>query len=137
MESIHVRVYKNFINHITKNNIELNNGVDVIKSLVYVTDGFIKLTKEEKKQIIIKTLEDITAGEDGILNTEDDLLSPSVLEGLELLIKSDMIVSTIDLVFEAMHAKIGVTIGYYIYTILSRIFCCCSRKKKENTLLPM
>lgn len=134
MESIHVRVYKSFITHITKNNIELNNGVDVIKSLVYVTDGFIKLTKEEKKQIIIETLEDITAGEDGILNTDDDLLSQSVLEGLELLIKSDMIISTIDLVFETMHAKLGLTIGYYLYNILSRIFC-CSRKKKEDTLL--
>lgn len=134
MESIHKRVYKNFINHVTKNNVSLNNGVDVIKSLVYVTDGFIKLTKEEKKQIIIETLEDITAGADGILNTEDDLLSPTVLEGLELLIKSDMIISTIDLVFETMHAKVGITIGYYLYNILSYIFC-CSRKKKENALL--
>ncbi len=135
MKEICERVYKNFVNHVMKKDMHIETPYDVLKSLVYIVEGFNNLTGEEKKTIVIQTLEDITAGTDGVLGSDDDLIPPHVLQGLELLIKSNMISSTIDLVCEATLAKTGMTITCYIYKILTFIFCCgrwCTPKKEKK-----
>ncbi len=135
MKQICERVYKNFVNHVMKKDMHIETPYDVLKSLVYIVEGFNNLTGEEKKAIVIQTLEDITAGEDGVLGSDDDLIPRHVMDGLELLIRSNMISSTIDLVCEATLAKTGMTITCYFYKILTFIFCCCRPRPKQEKKL--
>lgn len=135
MHSLCERVYKNFVNHVMKKDMHIETPFDVLKSLVYIVEGFNNLTGEEKKAIVIQTIEDITAGSDGILGNNDDLIPLHVLEGLELLIRSNMISATIDLICEATLTKTGITLSCYIYKLLAFIFCTCwcrRIKKKEQ-----
>lgn len=135
MKQICERVYKNFVNHVMKKDIQIDTPYDVLKSLVYIVEGFNNLTGEEKKTIVIQTLQDITAGDDGVLGSDDDLIPRHVMDGLELLIRSNMISSTIDLVCEATLAKTGMTITCYFYKILTFLFCCCRPRPKQEKKL--
>ena len=136
IQPVYRRVYQNFANHVAKKDVVMNDAFDALRSLVYIVDGFGSLSGEENKSIVIQTLEDITAGRDGVLYTEDDLLPRHVLEGLKLLIETNMISATIDLICEATHAKIGFSITWYLCKFTSFLFCgCCKRRKKDQPLL--
>lgn len=124
------RVYNNLLLEISKDDVKIDNTLDIIKSLWFIVNGFINLTQDEKKTIVIHTLNDIAAGKDGILNTEDDIIEPHILYGLNMLIKCDMITSTIDLICEVSQIKTTCTYSMYIYKFFSYILCCgCKRTK--------
>lgn len=123
------------MNHVMKKDIRIDTPFDVLKSLVNIVEGFSNLTGEEKKTIVIQTLEDITAGSDGVLGSDDDLIPRYILDGLELLIRSNMISATIDLVCEATLAKTSMTITCYIYKIFTFFFCCCRLRPKQEKKL--
>jgi hypothetical protein len=137
-EPVYKRVYRNFVQHVTKENVQFNDAFDAIRNLIYVANRFEDLNGEEKKIVIIQTLEDITAGKDGVLYTEDDILPRHVLEGITILIRSNMISSSIDLIYEATAAKAGMSLTCYICRILSLVFCgCCGRKKTTDQYPPL
>jgi len=127
------RVYQHFVSHVTDNKIQVENAIDVVRSIAYIVDGLCNLPLEEKKKLVIETLEDIVAGPDGILYTDDDLLPRHVVEGIEILIRTNIIVSTIELVFELSQAKASVGLVCYIYRMLGFVFTCCCCRKRTKT----
>jgi hypothetical protein len=130
------RVYKNFVKDVTNNRVQVNNAVDVVRSLTSIVDSFSSLDQEGKKKLIIKTLEDIVSGNDGILYTDDDLLPRHVLEGLEVLIRTDVILSIIELAMEITQTKASTGIICYLFRFLSYLLCCpCTRCKKNKSML--
>ena len=73
-DSVYIRAYKNFINHIKNENVEINDAIDLLRSLIFIIEDFRHFSGFEKKELVIKLLEDIAAGNDGILNTDDDVI---------------------------------------------------------------
>jgi hypothetical protein len=126
VESVYIKAYRNFVNHVEKKNVQINNAIDLLKSLILIMEDFGHLTGPEKKLIVIQIIEDIAAGTDGILNTQDDLMSPYILKSLELLIQSNVIPSTIDLICEVTHTKTCCSFLCYF----KQFFCCCLPYKK-------
>lgn len=136
MESVSTRVYRNFVYHITDEDINIDNALDVVKALVYIVDGFGKLSGEQKKRIVIQTLEDISAGPDGVLGTPDDIIPPHVLEAAKALIECNLISDTIDLICEATNAKAGCRVTLWVYRVFTYMLCCkCWPKNKIDPLL--
>jgi hypothetical protein len=136
MKEQHVvsRSYKHFLNSVAKAEVKIENPIDVLKSLWYVIDGFGNMSNEEKKKVLIAAIEDIAAGQDGILNTADDIIPNHVLRGIEIMIECDMITSTIDLICETTHIKTGITFSMYVFQIVSGILCCsCCRKRTKSS----
>lgn len=120
-------VYQHFVNRVVHGHLELNSVFDVLKSFIYILEGFESLSGAEKKAIIINTLEEIAAGADGILYTEDDLMPPHVYDGLVLLIKHNLISSSIDLIADLMHSNPVCTLPCFVYKVLRSACCftCC------------
>jgi hypothetical protein len=124
------RVYQNFVKELTHEKVQIDTAFDVIKYLVKAMNEFYDLNGRQKKRVVIKVLEDICSGPDGILYTEDDLLPRHIIDGLRLLIETGMISSSIDLVCEAVLAKTGVSLLCW----LGRIFCCCGRERVRDVV---
>ena len=121
-DSVYIRAYKNFINHIKNENVEINDAIDLLRSLIFIIEDFGHFSGFEKKELVIKLLEDIAAGNDGILNTDDDVIPSYILKSLKLLIESDLVSSTIDLICEVTHTKKCCSLICY----LRQLFCCFS-----------
>jgi hypothetical protein len=136
-------VYQHFVNRVVHGHLELNSVFDVLKSFIYILDGFESLSGAEKKTIIMKTLEEIAAGADGILYTEDDLMPPHVYDGLVLLIKHNLISSSIDLIADLMHSNPVCSLPCVLCKVLHSVTCCFTccchpavQDEESKTLLP-
>jgi hypothetical protein len=107
----------------------IDNPLELLKFLVLTIDKYEHLSIKEKKKLIIKSVEEISAGKDGILNTPDDLVSPKILDTLKMMIKTGIVTTTIDIVYEMTPIKIIKTpISYCSYC------CCLNSLEEENEL---
>lgn len=131
---IKFRVYRNFIKHVTKEDVQIDTVLDILRSLVLVVNDFSHLSQTEKKALIIDTFHDIAAGKDGILGTADDVIAPNIVKGIDMLIECNLVSAVIDLIIEATHARTGLTASMYLCELLSYC-CCCTPSKKEDPLL--
>ena len=125
------RVLENLFYAINKQKITVDNAFDLVKAIFNIVNKFAELGLEEKKRVVIETLEDIVAGQDGILYTQDDLLSREVLEGLEIMISSSFLFATIDLVYELSQAKAAARYSCWFSRLFGSI-CCCWRKRSDE-----
>jgi hypothetical protein len=117
---------EDLMNSLSNSKNIINNPFDLLKILVLSVDKYDHLSTNEKKTLIIKTIHEIAAGKDGILNTEDDLISPRILKTLKVLIKTGIITSTLDLLYEISPMRIIKT-PVSIFT-----YCCCSEYDEED-----
>jgi hypothetical protein len=81
----------------------------IIKYLMKLVDLDNTLSGLEKKELVIKILEKICAGKDGIMGTDDDLVSEHIVEGITALIRSGVI----DEVITLLHAIVPVPLGIF------------------------
>jgi hypothetical protein len=102
-----------------------------VKAIFNIVNKFADMGLEDKKRVVIETLEDIVAGQDGILYTQDDLVSREVLEGLEILISSSFVFATIDLVYELSQAKAAARYSCWFSRLFGSI-CCCLRERRDE-----
>lgn len=128
------RVLENLFYAINKRTITIDNTFDLVKAIFNIVNKFGELGLEEKKHVVIETLEDIVAGQDGILYTQDDLLSREVLEGLEIMISSSFLFATIDLVYELSQAKAAARYSCWFSRLFGSICCCWhTHSEREDT----
>jgi hypothetical protein len=125
------RVLENLFYAINKKKITIDNAFDLVKAIFNIVNNFGDMGLEEKKRVVIETLEDIVAGQDGILYTQDDLVSREVLEGLEILISSSFVFATIDLVYELSQAKATARYSCWFSRLFGSI-CCCWRESTDK-----
>lgn len=112
------------------------NAIDAIKSLLTFINEYDDLSIKEKKELLVSLLEDIASGKDGVLDTDDDVLPYSVVEGIRLLIDTNLIPSIIDLVCQSVHLKTGKTVCNVFVALVTSLFSCCfTRKKRKEDLL--
>lgn len=81
----------------------------IIKYLMKIVDVDNALSGLEKKEMVIKILEKICAGKDGIMGTDDDLISEHIVDGINALIRSGVI----DEVITLLHAAVPLPIGIF------------------------
>ena len=125
------RVYKNFVFHVSQEDVVVENAMDVVKSLWHVVDDFGALNAEQKKKIVIQTLEDIASGKDGILNTADDIIPPHILKGIVMLIECNLVIDLLDLICEVTQSKNCISWSMYICRAMSYVTCCCPCMRKK------
>jgi len=113
----------------------VHTSIDAVRLMVQTMDNYDGLSGHQKKQMLLTILNDITAGDDGILYTQDDLLPRKIHEGLCFLIEHDLISPIIDLVCEVTPMRFSKRVTCYVYKFAS-VFCCCLiRRKKSGVFL--
>ncbi len=96
-------------------------SMELVAVCMRVAQGVSRLGGTEKKHLVIAVLEKIARGQDGIVGTADDVLSPQVVQGVRTLLSSDLVEQTIDLIVKV--AKKEITLKRAAMGCLGSLFC--------------
>lgn len=99
------RVINNLKKALEEENHQVHTAFDLIHLLVVIVSKIDSLSQESKRSLLLNVIDDIIAGADGVLYTEDDLLPPHVTDGLRALIKSNLLFATLDFMGEMTQTK--------------------------------
>lgn len=76
---------------ILKGEISKDSPMKLIAKGMEILETFPNMKGEEKKVLLVKVIEKIAAGADGIAGTEDDIIPASVVEALKTILEKDLI----------------------------------------------
>jgi hypothetical protein len=107
-------------------------AVDVIRAVFSVMDGYTQMSPAKKRESMIRILEGIAAGDDGILGTEDDAIPWHVLETLRMLINLDILPSLMDLLLDLTSVQLGCAATRAIYNCCRGLWPCCWRRQADS-----
>jgi hypothetical protein len=127
-------VLENLLLAVNRDKIRIQDPFDLIKAIFNIVMRFDSMTLDEKKNIMLETLEAIVVGKDGVLFTQDDLLPRNVIEGLQILIKSNLLFSVLDLLYELSQAQsVSSLVTRLISSVFGRLFWRRDVKMLEET----
>lgn len=124
-EKTRERVFRNLAIALSKDPTGVVTPIDVLSMLVQMIETFGGLRGPEKKALVIRTFEDIVSGHDGVLGTDADLLPPDVVQGMRVMLESNLITSIIDVVCAATVGR--VISGISLTAQLSFALCKCAQ----------
>lgn len=76
---------------ILKGEISKDSPMKLIAKGMEILETFPNMKGEEKKALLVKVIEKIAAGADGVVGTEDDIIPASVVESLKTILEKDLI----------------------------------------------
>jgi hypothetical protein len=88
-------------NIIAARKINLDNPIQIIIEGMQILDKFKDLPGNEKCEILIKALETIAVGTDGIEGTYDDLINVNVVNTIRVLLKENLLANIITVIADA------------------------------------
>lgn len=112
---------------IKSNKIDVNSPYALVAKTMELLEKFEYLSGEEKKRYVIIILEELAKGEDGIINTVDDLIPEKTQNRLKLILLQNMVEDVIRLVCDASKGKININKTVTVVKqncTLFRLFCC-------------
>lgn len=136
-ETLRDRLLRHVSERLVSPDCKTENALDILKVLMQMVDKYNHLTKQEKKQLIIQLFEDVASGKDGILGTVDDLIPPYAVNGMRVMIESELLDKTIEVIYEATVGNVLQT--YSFANKISQCFyslmccCCCTSRTRIQT----
>ena len=88
-------------NIIAARKINLDNPIQIIIEGMQILDKFKDLPGLEKREVLIKALETISVGTDGIEGTYDDLININVVNSIRVLLKENLLANVITVIADA------------------------------------
>ena len=79
----------------------LTKGIEIMES-------FPNMSGEQRKIMLIKVVEKIAAGADGIAGTEDDIIPVNVVTSLKLLLEKDLIGDIVEVITSAAKGEFNI-----------------------------
>ena len=101
-------LYYKMIETIKNRSITFNSSIDLIKLCMEEVEKIENLNGYDKKEYVIKTLNEIAKGNDGILGTNDDLIPIYILAPLNFLIKNNILSDIIETVIKATQGELDI-----------------------------
>jgi hypothetical protein len=90
---------------ILKGEISKDSPMKLIAKGMEMLETFPNMKGEEKKALLVKVIEKIAAGADGIAGTEDDIIPQSVVEALKTILEKDLIGDIIQVIAGAARGE--------------------------------
>lgn len=121
------RLFKRASERLVAPDCKTENALDILTVLMQMVDKYNHLSKQEKKRLVIQLFEDVASGKDGILGTSDDLIPPYAVNGMRVMIESELLDKTIEVIYEA---TVGNVLQTYTFTnkitqCICHFLCCC------------
>lgn len=121
--------------------------LDPTSAMSIVTKGMELLNKykdlkgAEKKTLLVKVLQDISAGSDGIIGTADDLLPQATVEAIKKILDGDLISDIVDVIVNAARGKFDMNRATEVATksvsvfktIFVSVLKCIKKPKTKST----
>lgn len=86
---------------ILKGEIAKDSPTKLIAKGMEIMETFSNMNGNEKKKMLIRVIEKLAAGSDGIVGTEDDIIPKEVVESLKILLEKDLINDIVQVVMGA------------------------------------
>lgn len=93
---------------IRNKSIDTSSAMKLIVICIEIIENMENIENIDKKQYVILAITEIAKGDDMILGTSDDTISPQVYESLILMINRDLISEVIDIICLASKGNIDV-----------------------------
>lgn len=121
--------------------------LDPASAMSIVTKGMELLNKykdlkgSDKKSLLVKVLQDISAGNDGIIGTADDLLPQPTVEAIKKILDGDLISDIVNVIVDAARGKFDMKRATEVATksvsvfkaIFEGVLKCLKKPKTKNT----
>lgn len=117
------------------NNRTLNDAVEIISLCMELVDKYPDLTGPEKSALVIKVLEEICKGQDGVVGTSDDLIPKNIMDILKSILSLGIVQNIIDQIIKATKGQLNinnvVAVGKSVWNYLGSLFSICSRSSTK------
>lgn len=114
--------------------VNVNSAMCIIAKGMELMDNFKDVSGSEKKKYLIKTIEIVAKGKDGVFGTADDLIPESTAKTLTLFLEQNLIEDTVQLLMDASKGKLNLNqvqhVGVGCLSFWSQV---CSSMSKPKT----
>lgn len=101
---------------------DVTNVIDLITIGMEIVEKFPDLSGPDRSAILIKALEEIAKGDDGIIGTTDDVIPKHILEPLKTILSLNLVQDIIANIIKATKGQLTInnliTLGQYIWNAL-------------------
>lgn len=121
---------------ISDNQLSNVSAMNIIAKGMEIMETFPNLSSSEKKTLLVKVIQKVAAGADGILGTDDDLLPKECMEMLKVILDNNLTDGIISIIADTAHGKFNInkavdvakSVAPVCLPLLSK---CFSKNKKE------
>jgi hypothetical protein len=93
---------------IEQKTVNANSAMAIIGKGMELMGYFKDVSGPEKKKYLIKAIEIVAKGKDGVFGTDDDLIPESTAKTLTMLLEQNLVEDTIQLISDAAKGKLNV-----------------------------
>jgi hypothetical protein len=90
---------------ILKKEVDTSSTTNIIVKGMELMETFPNMKGDQKKSTLIKVVELVAAGKDGIIGTADDIIPAAAVESLKVLLEKDLLGSVIQTIADASKGK--------------------------------
>lgn len=113
---------------IREKKIPTDNPMIIITKCMELLEHVKGLDGREKKMYIVKAIEAVAKGEDGIFGTADDLLPERTIRALQTLVEQDIVNDTVQLIVDATKGKYDINKSQKTITSIMKTLMLCFKK---------
>lgn len=88
--------------------LNTQSAMAIVKKGMELMDKYKHLTGQEKKELLIKVLENISAGNDGIIGTDDDILPQETVTAMKTILDGKLVGDIIDTIVSAVRGDFDI-----------------------------
>lgn len=122
--------------------LDAGSAMSIVRKGMELLNMYPALKGTEKKAVLIRVLEQVSAGNDGVLGTDDDLLPEPTLKAIKSLLDGDLIGDIVDTFVALTKGGVGAVDSGKVMRIFARlkdlfsglVLCVSPFKKKSATL---
>jgi hypothetical protein len=111
------------------------SAMAIVRKGIELLDHYTSLKGNEKKQMLIRVLEHISAGNDGILGTDDDILPQGTVKAIRAILDQSLIEDIVETLIGISKGDVSVEkiidIGTQLKETSTCLFNCFSKSKKK------
>jgi hypothetical protein len=87
------------------NEVKLDSPMQIVTKTMEIAERFKYLDGKLKKKLLLEVLTRVAAGADGVAGTADDLIPAKTMATLKMMLESDLVDQTVDLVSDIAHGR--------------------------------
>lgn len=90
---------------IVKKEVDASSAMVVVAKGMELMETFPNMTGPQKKDLLVKVIERVAAGKDGIIGNEDDIIPKECVEALKVMMEKDLLGSVVSVISDAARGK--------------------------------
>lgn len=95
---------------ISAKTVVISNPYDIIITGMTILEKYPLMTGEQKQTMLIKALDALAKGPDGVSGTPDDVIPASIIKALDIMLENNLVPSVITIISDASKGKFDINL---------------------------